>query len=61
MTEPIEERDFQDDDTMAWDEPASDNSWLRGVCMFQGDPLLDDWLKAIVEYRRAVDQDADAP
>ncbi len=33
--------------------------WKKYAGMFRDDPLFDDWQKAIAEYRRKVNEDAD--
>jgi hypothetical protein len=43
------------------DLPCGENPWLDGAGMFRNDPFFDDWQQAITEYRRHVDQTADAP
>jgi hypothetical protein len=40
--------------------PTEDHPWVRGAGMFRDNPLFDCWQEAISEYRRQVDQDAEA-
>ena len=40
--------------------PAEDHPWLQGAGMFRDNPLFDKWQAAILEYRRQIDQDAEA-
>jgi len=40
--------------------PAEGNPWMKGAGMFQDDPLFDAWQESIAEYRRRVDDDAEA-
>jgi hypothetical protein len=35
------------------------NPWVEFAGMFKDDPMLDDWKKAIAEYRKQVDEDPD--
>ena len=41
--------------------PTEDHPWIQGAGMFRDNPLFDKWQEAISEYRRQVDQDAEAP
>lgn len=41
--------------------PEGTNPWLDGAGVFKDDPLFDDWQRAIADYRREVDDEADAP
>ncbi len=40
--------------------PTEDHPWVQGAGMFRDNPLFDAWQEAISEYRRQVDQDAEA-
>lgn len=42
------------------DVPAEPHPLARFVGMFKDDPLIDEWKKAMVEYRRTIDEDPDA-
>ncbi len=35
--------------------------WMAFAGMFKGDPWIEDWKRSIEEYRKKVDEDADAP
>ena len=62
MKDKIEQiTEFAKDEPAAVDLPQRANPWLSGAGMFRDDPLFDDWQKAIAEYRRAVNGDADTP
>jgi predicted RNase H-like HicB family nuclease len=37
------------------------NPWVEFAGMFKGDPLIDEWKKAMADYRNKVDEDADYP
>ena len=41
--------------------PTEDHPWIQGAGIFRDNPLFDKWQEAISEYRRQVDQDAEAP
>ena len=40
--------------------PVTEHPWIHGAGMFRDNALFDEWQAAISEYRRQVDQDADA-
>jgi predicted RNase H-like HicB family nuclease len=37
------------------------NPWIEFAGMFKDDPLIDDWKKAMAEYRQKVDEDPEYP
>ena len=38
-------------------ENNGQNPWVEFAGMFRDDPLYDDWIKSIAEYRQKVDSD----
>ncbi len=48
-------------DPVELNSPQRTNPWLAGAGMFHGDPLFDDWQKAIAEYRGTAELAIDAP
>jgi hypothetical protein len=43
------------------DLPDGPNPWLEGAGMFRDDPLFDEWQRALADYRRAANRNADVP
>ena len=41
--------------------PSGANPWLEMAGIFHDDPLFDEWQQAIADYRREVNENADAP
>ncbi len=37
------------------------NPWVEFAGMFKDDPMIDDWKRAVADYRKKVDEDPDYP
>jgi hypothetical protein len=61
IRQQIERRVAQGARIATLDVPNGDNPWLAGYGMFRDDPLFKEWQQAMADYRREVNQRADAP
>jgi hypothetical protein len=43
------------------DVAATEHPWLRWAGTLKDDPLLEDWKRAVAEYRQAIDDDPEIP
>ena len=57
IREQIEQRLTVNSQIVSLQVPC-ENPWLKAEGVYRGDPLFDEWQKAIEEYRRQVDEDA---
>jgi hypothetical protein len=61
MRKLIDERVSQGARIVSLELPGGSNPWLEGAGMFRDDPLYGDWQRAMADYRREANENADEP
>jgi hypothetical protein len=61
LREKIQKRIKEGAELVSLEVGSETNPWVKFAGMFQGDPLLDDWKRAMAEYRKEVEADPNYP